>query len=287
MDRTLFEPSHLAIYLVVAGVVGLIIGSFLNVVIWRVPRGESLLPSSKCPGCGAAIRPLQNVPLLSWLALRGRCANCGSRISVRYPLIEAATGVAFVLVAWWYSVAFGGPGEGLLAVSWWIALVAYLWFAAAGIALTAIDLELKRLPDAIVLPSLAVVGVMLLGAAALAGDWPRLVTVLIAGAVMFAFYFLVVLAYPAGMGLGDVKLAPLIGVVTGYVGWASVAVGWFAAFAIGAVVGVAAIAAKASARSAGRKYAIPFGPWMVLGAWTGIVWGDAVAAAYLSISGLA
>lgn len=287
VDPAQLAPLSVIVLLAFVGVVGLVIGSFLNVVIWRVPRGESLMPASRCPGCGAAIRPLQNVPVLSWLVLRGRCAACARPISARYPLIELLTGVVFVLVAGWYPLAFGMPGTGAAAVGWWIGLVGFLWFAAAGIALTAVDLELQRLPDAIVLPSLGVVGALLSGAAALSGDWSQVLTVLIAGAVLFAGFLLVVLVYPAGMGLGDVKLAPLIGVAMGAVGWSAVAVGVFSGFLLGAIVGIGAIAVNRRARAAGRKHAIPFGPWMLLGSWVGIVWGEAIMSAYLHLTGLA
>lgn len=270
-----------------AGVFGLLIGSFLNVVIWRVPRGQSLLPDSRCPGCGTPIRPLHNVHLISWLALRGRCARCGQRISARYPLVELLTAVAFLLVTWWYlasassEVLLGADGI-VLAVAAWLGLAAYLWFAAVGIALTAIDLEHQRLPDAIVLPSLAVVGVLLTGSAILAGNWEQLLSLLGGAAALFVLYFVIVWVYPRGMGGGDVKLAPLIGLVTGYVGWSAVAVGAFAGFLIGAIVGVA----LAIVRRAGRGHVIPFGPWMIAGAWVGIVAGPAVMAAYLRLAGL-
>ncbi|XPP25542.1 MAG: prepilin peptidase [Leucobacter sp.] len=264
-----------------AGVLGLLIGSFLNVVIWRVPRGQSLLPASRCPGCGSAITPLQNVPVVSWLALRGRCARCGRRIGIRYPLIELGTAVAFVLVAWWYVSVFAPPPQ-TPAAAWWSALLAYLWLAGAGIALTAIDLELKRLPDPIVLPSVAVLVVLLSAAASLNGDWVQVFTVIGAAAALFAAYLLIVLLYPAGLGGGDVKLAPLIGAATGYLGWAAVAVGAFAGFLIGALIGLALVAA----RRGGRKTAVPFGPSMLAGAWIGIVCGSWIMDAYLSLFGL-
>lgn len=272
----------------VAGLFGLLIGSFLNVVIWRVPRGKSLLPDSRCPGCGEKIRPLHNVPVLSWLALRGKCARCRQPISARYPLIELSTAVIFALVTWWFTAAHGTSvllgGDGALpAFAAWCALAAYLWFAAAGVALTAIDLELQRLPDAIVLPSLGVVTVLLGASAALVGDWGQLITVFAGAAALFAFYFVIVLVYPAGMGGGDVKLAPLIGAATGYIGWSAIAVGAFAGFVIGAIVGVSSMLI----RRAGRKHAIPFGPWMLAGAWLGIVAGPTVMAAYLRLVGLA
>lgn len=272
----------------VAGLFGLLIGSFLNVVIWRVPRQQSLLPDSRCPGCGEKIRPLHNVPVLSWLALRGRCAACGQVISVRYPLIELSTGIVFALVTWWViglfdTAVFFAADRTATAAAAWLALTGYLWFAAAGIALTAIDLELQRLPDAIVLPSLVVVTVLLGASAALTGNWGQFITVLAGAAALFAFYFVIVLVYPAGMGGGDVKLAPLIGAATGYLGWSAVAVGAFAGFLIGAIVGVASMLI----RRAGRRHAIPFGPWMLAGAWVGIVAGPTVMAAYLRLVGLA
>lgn len=274
--------------LIGAGVFGLLIGSFLNVVIWRVPRGESVLPGSRCPGCGEAIRPQHNVPVISWLVLRGRCARCREPISARYPLIEAATAIAFALVAWWFTSAYDtaallGAAGVLPALAAWLALAGYLWFAAAGIALTAIDLELKRLPDPIVLPSLGVVTALLIGSAALTGDWGRVITVLAAAVALFVFYFVIVLVYPAGMGGGDVKLAPLIGAITGYAGWPAVAVGAFSGFLLGAIAGLLVVALRRS----GLKHAIPFGPWMLAGAWIGIVWGDALMAAYLGLVGLA
>lgn len=286
-------------FIALAGVFGLLIGSFLNVVIWRVPRGESLLPDSHCPHCDAPIRPWQNVPVVSWLLLRGRCANCRARISVRYPLVELGTGAGFALVAWWWAVAsgwaaaaLGGAAEPIgsaahgrgaaAAVAGWLVLVAYLWFAASGIALALIDLELKRLPDAIVLPSLAVVVVLLATAAILVGEWPRLIATLGGAAALFAGYFVIALVYPRGMGGGDVKLAPVIGAVLGFVGWGAVAVGAFAGFLIGAVAGLLLIAL----RRATRKSGLPFGPSMLLGAWIGIVCGERIMAGYLGLVGL-
>ncbi|MGK0721163.1 prepilin peptidase [Leucobacter sp. W1478] len=259
---------------VAAGVFGLLIGSFLNVVIWRVPRGESLLPDSHCPKCDAKIRPWHNVPVISWIALRGRCANCGTRISARYPLVEIATALAFALVAWWVTtqVAANSPAA-------WLVLSAYLWLAAISIALTLIDLEHKRLPDAIVVPSIAVVTALLGVAAALSGNWSQFVSTLAGAAILFVAYFLIVLVYPRGLGGGDVKLAPVLGAALGFVGWDALAVGAFAGFVLGAVYGLALIAL----RRGGRKTEIPFGPFMLAGAWVGVWAGPAVMHAYLSL----
>lgn len=285
------------------GVFGLLIGSFLNVVIWRVPRGESLLPASHCPQCDAPIRPWQNVPVLSWLALRGRCASCKAPIRVRYPLVELGTGVAFALVAWWWvnwapltsaRSANGLPVTELVDVSgtalpaleataWWLALAAFLWLAAVAIALALIDLELQRLPDAIVLPSIGVVAGLLGLAAALAGDWARMGSTLGGAAALFGFYLVIALVYPRGIGGGDVKLAPVLGAALGFVSWGALVVGAFAGFLLGALSGLLLIGLG----RATRRTALPFGPFMLLGAWIGIVWGDAILAAYLRLVGLA
>jgi leader peptidase (prepilin peptidase)/N-methyltransferase len=246
---------------------GLLIGSFLNVVVWRVPRGESLVsPPSACPSCGARIRARDNVPVLGWLVLRGRCRDCAAPISARYPLVEAATGALFAVMA----ARFGADWE----------LPAYLWFAAIGLALALIDLDHKRLPDAITLPSYPVVAV-LLGAAALLGDHPGApLRALVGAAAVGAFYFAVWFAYPAGMGFGDVKLAPIVGAYLGWVSYGAVVVGVFLGFLYGAVVGIAVM----SLGRAGRKSKLPFGPFMLAGALTGLLVGEQLADAYRSVT---
>lgn len=261
---------------------GLLIGSFLNVVVWRVPRGESIVVASHCPNCDAPVKPWQNVPVISWLALRGRCANCGTRISVRYPLVEIGTALAFGLVAWWYASNFSYPSGMPAGAAWWLAFAAFLWLAGASIALVLIDLEHQRLPDAIVLPSIGMVGVLLALAAVFSADWPRLIGVVGAAALLFVLYLLIALIYPKGIGGGDVKLAPLTGAALGYIGWAAVAVGAFGAFILGAIVGLGLIAV----RRATRKTGIPFGPFMLLGCWIGAVWGESLMGAYLQAFGL-
>jgi leader peptidase (prepilin peptidase)/N-methyltransferase len=237
------------LWAVVAGVFGLAVGSFLNVVIYRVPSGESLVsPPSKCPSCGAPIRHRHNVPVFGWLLLRGKCFDCMMPISARYPLVEAATGVLFAAVTW-----------RLLVIDMPWALAAYLYLAAAGVALAMIDIDVKRLPDAIVLPSYAVVAVLLTVAAVGEHDWWALARAAIGAAALFAFYFALVVAYPAGMGFGDVKLAGVLGALMGYLSWSALIVATFGAFLLGSIVGVAMIATNRG----GRKTAIPFGPFMI------------------------
>ena len=271
----------LAVLIVVSGVLGLVFGSFLNVVIWRVPRGESVVsPASACPRCGHEIRWYDNVPIVSWIVLRGRCRDCGAPVSPRYLVVEAVTGAAFALVTtWWFLDRLPAHASVVAAV---VELVAFLYLVAVSIALTAIDLDVFRLPNAIVLPSYAVLAV-LLGAAALAdGDAGAALRALIGGAALFAFYFLIAFIYPSGMGFGDVKLAGVLGLALAWVSWGALAVGAFAAFLLGGVFGVVLLLV----RRAGRKSRIPFGPWMLGGAWIGIVVGDRVAAWYLALFGL-
>jgi len=178
----------------IAGVYGLVIGSFLNVVIWRVPRHESLVkPGSHCPGCAAPIAPRDNIPVLSWLLLRGRCRNCGEPISIRYPFVELLTAVLFAAVgARFYD-------------SW--ALPAFLLLTAALIAISAIDLEFFIIPNRIVYP-VGIAGAILLFAAAAIEfpDWSSFGSALLGAAGAFTFFFILHLVAPGGMASADVRL---------------------------------------------------------------------------------
>jgi leader peptidase (prepilin peptidase) / N-methyltransferase len=240
---------------VAAGLFGAVIGSFLNVVAHRVPLGESLVsPGSRCPGCGAPVKAYDNVPVVSWLLLRGRCRNCGAPISPRYPLVELATALAFAAV-----VAVRGFDDDL---------VLELPFVAALIALAAIDYDHKLLPNKIVYP-LAVYGVI----ATLLVDRDDLAENLIAGAGAFAFLLLAVLAYPRGMGMGDVKLAGAMGLFLGL----SIVPALLVAFLSGTVVGVVILAREGAA---GRKKAVPFGVFLALGGIAGVLAGPELIDVY-------
>lgn len=277
----MIQPALLGVIVLFAGLFGLVIGSFLNVVIARVPAGVPLTRESRCPTCDAPIRAWQNVPLISWLALRGRCASCKTPISARYPLVELATGVMFAVVTWYLLATTPFVVAAQPAGAWQsaIVVVAYLYFAAISIALTAIDLDTRRLPNGIVLPSYLVSGALLTAASALSGDWPALVRAAIGGAALFAFYFLLRVIRPGGMGGGDVKLAGLVGLNLAWLGWGTLVVGAFAAFLLGGLFGVILLLA----RRAGRKTAIPFGPWMIAGAWVGIAAGEPIARWYTEL----
>ncbi len=256
-------------FALLCGVLGLAIGSFLNVVIHRVPGGESVVsPPSACPDCRTAIRPRDNVPVAGWLLLKGRCRDCETAISPRYPLVELGTGVLFAVMA----LRFGYD---------WV-LPAYLYLAAVGLALALIDLDCKRLPDALTLPSYPV-AVVLLGAAALlgsdSGSFPKAA---LGGIAMFAVYFALAFAYPAGMGFGDVKLSGVLGMYTAWLGWGAWAVGLFLGFFLGGVFGIALIAVK----KGGRKTAVPFGPFMLLGVLVAILVGPELAQGYRDLTGI-
>ena len=259
-----------AAWAVIAGIFGLAIGSFLNVVIYRVPAGESIVsPPSRCPSCGAEIRNRHNVPVFGWLALRGKCYDCKAPISPRYPLVELLTGLLFAGIA---------ARIVHLDLRW--ALPAFLYFAAIGIALAMIDIDTKRLPDKIVLPSYPVLAVLLTAAAWGEGDWWSLARAAIGAAALFAFYFVLAFAYPAGMGLGDVKLAGLLGGLLGYLSWTTLLIGAFAGFVLGSLGGVVVLATGGN-----RKTAIPFGPYMIAGTVLAIFVAHPLADAYLDLVG--
>jgi leader peptidase (prepilin peptidase)/N-methyltransferase len=250
-------------------VIGLIIGSFLNVVIWRVPRGESIVsPPSACPRCGTPIAPRDNVPVLSWLVLRGRCRHCSEPISARYPGVELLTGVLFALVAWRFDLTWQLP--------------AYLYLAAVGVALAFIDLDHKRLPDVLTLPSIVVALALLALPALLDGAWDSWLRALLGGAALFAFYFLLLVVYPAGMGFGDVKLAASLGIYLAWLSWGILVLGGFLGFLLGALVGGALMLVG----KAGRKTKVPFGPFMIVGAWVAILVGQPIVDWYAGVLGV-
>jgi leader peptidase (prepilin peptidase) / N-methyltransferase len=268
----------------IAGIFGLAVGSFLNVVIYRVPIGKSIVyPASACPNCGSGIHAYDNVPVVSWFALRGKCRNCSEPISARYPLVELGTGLFFFVVALPISAQLVAPAPTVEAASSGLTLVAYLYLAAISVALAFIDLEHHKLPNAIVLPSFAV-GVVLLGTASLlVGDYAQLLRIGVGAGAMGIAYLALAVAWPGSMGFGDVKLATVLGLFLGFSGWGSLIVGSLLAFFLGGIFGLVLILLKKTSRKSG----IPFGPWMVLGAWIGILFGNAILTGYLSVFGIA
>lgn len=257
--------------LVLLGGLGLAVGSFLNVVIYRVPRDLSVVrPRSACPGCGAPITWRDDIPVLSWLLLHGRCRSCAQPISVRYPLIELLNAAVWLGLAAWAVTADQAPLLPLLLV-----------LSSAGIALFAIDLEHHRLPDAIVLPLYPVTVVGLALAGGLTGEWPIVPSLIGVAVWLLVIGGLWLVTGGRGMGFGDVKLAPVLGATLGWVSVSAAVVALVAAFALGALVGVGLMVA----RRAGRRSALPFGPFLLLGALLGLVSGGAIGSAYLGLLG--
>jgi leader peptidase (prepilin peptidase)/N-methyltransferase len=243
---------------VLASIVGAVFGSFLNVVAHRVPRGESISkPRSRCPSCGTQIRAFDNVPVLSWLLLRGRCRGCSAPISARYPLVEAGTAALCALVV----LVQGVNADALIG----IVLVLLL------VPITLIDLDTRRIPN--VLTAIGAVAAVGLVAALRTGDLPEH---LIAGAAAGMFLLVAVLAYPSGMGMGDVKLAAVLGLFLGR----DVAPAMLVALLTGTIVGGVVMARLGV--SEGRKTAIPFGPFLALGGLVGLLAGPAIVDWYLA-----
>jgi leader peptidase (prepilin peptidase)/N-methyltransferase len=231
-----------------ASVAGAVFGSFLNVVIHRVPLGQSVVkPPSHCPGCQSPVRPRDNVPVLSWLALKGRCRHCGERISWRYPLIEALTAILFAAV-----VVARGPD---------LELLVELPFVAVMVAVAVIDLEHRIVPNKILLPA----AIWAVGASAVVQP-DRLPELLVAGAAAFTLLLLAALAHPAGMGMGDVKLAGVMGLYLG----SAVAPALFVGFLTGSLVGVGMIAKHGAGA---RKRGVPFAPFLAVGGVVGTLAG--------------
>jgi leader peptidase (prepilin peptidase) / N-methyltransferase len=244
--------------LFVAALGGLVIGSFLNVVAYRVQAGGSLLtPGSRCPHCEHPVRPRDNVPVVSWLALHGRCRDCDAPISRRYPLVEAGTALLFVAV-----VAVHHDDAAKLVLG--LVLVAFL------VPLSLIDLDTRLLPNRLTFPA-ALAAVVLGTLLDPSGEPERLIACIGAG----GFFLVAALAYPRGMGMGDVKLAAVLGLFLGREAAAALFIGLLA----GVVVGVVIIARKGSKE--GRKTAVPFGPFLAFGAVVALLVGEQLVDAYV------
>ena len=240
-----------------AGVLGLIFGSFLNVVAYRLPRGESLArPASRCPGCDTPIKPYDNVPVLSWVVLRGRCRSCKTAIAWRYPLVELATALLLAL-----TVVVVGANEDV-----WLGLA----FVLLLVPVTVIDLDFRIIPNKLmILGTVAALAILVLTRP---GEIPEH---LIAAVAAGGFLLVAAIAYPGGMGMGDVKLAFVMGLFLGR----DVGVAMLAGLLAGSLIGAAVMARKGVA--AGRKTKVPFGPFLALGGLVGLLAGDPIVDWYL------
>lgn len=247
-----------------AAILGLAVGSFLNVVAHRVPAGHSVIrPPSACPQCDKPIRVRDNIPVLSWLILRGKCRDCGERISVRYPIVEVGTAALFGLTA------------GYVGAEW--ALPAYLWFAGVATVLILTDLDHKRIPDRILFPGVVVGLVLLALGSAADGELFAFGRGVLGALGYFVLLWALAEVFRGGLGFGDVKLAFLLGLFTAYVSWATWVAGVFLAFFTGGVVAVLLLAT----RRRGRKDAIAFGPSLIAGALVAVAVGQPLVDWYL------
>ena len=245
-------------------VLGLVVGSFLNVVAHRVPGGNSIVrPPSACPHCQTPILPRDNVPVLSWFLLRGKCRSCSEPISIRYPIVEALAAGLFAIT------------PAVVGAVW--VLPAYWWFVAVSLVLILTDLDHHRIPNAILYPGVAVGAVLLGIGSAVDGDIDSFIRGLAGAAAYFGFLLIVALIAKGGLGFGDVKLAVLLGLFTAYQSWGVLAVSVFGAVFIGGVVAIGLLIAGRK----GRKDAIPFGPPMVVGSYLALVVGQQIADWYV------
>lgn len=250
-------------------VLGLLLGSFANVVIVRVPDGDSIVsPPSRCPSCHHAVAARDNVPVLSWLLLRGRCRACHARIPARYPLVELVTAVAFAAV------------YARVGLSW--ALPAFGLFTWTLIVVTVIDIRTRRIPNRLTYPLTPALLVLFVLAALLEGAPSVALRAVLGGLVAFGFLLVLALINPRGMGMGDVKLAGFIGIGLGYLGWPYVLLGMFGAFLLGGTVALVLMAARLK----GRKDTIPFGPYLAAGALLTLLAGRSLLEGYLSLVGV-
>ena len=253
-----------ALLLVMLGAFGLAVGSFLNVVIVRVPSGESVLrPPSKCPQCESPIAPRDNIPVLSWILLRGRCRSCGKEIPAGYPLVEAANAVLWVVAG----IRYGATWP----------LVPYALLFSVLLALSVIDLELYLLPNKITYPAMIVSVPAVVALSYAATDNPgRHITASLASGLLYSGFLAVMLigfelvTKKQGMGMGDVKLAVILGIWVGWIEPVLVVYSLIAASILGLIVGVGVLLVRRESRP------YPFGPWLAMGAMAVIIWSEPI-----------
>lgn len=251
---------------IAAGLLGLAFGSFATVLIGRVPSKKSIVsPGSACPVCETPIAWYDNIPVISYLALRSRCRSCGSRISVRYPVVEISNAVLWIAM----TVRFG--------LSW--TLPAYLAFATTLLVLSAIDFEHHRLPNRILGPASIIAIILLTVAGATSSDWNSILLAFAGAAAFGVPMLLLALAVPRGMGIGDVKLAGYLGLHLGWLSLWNVLVGAMAGFFIGGVAGIVLLIAGRK----GRKDPVPFGPSMAAGALIAVFLGKGILELWLGL----
>ena len=247
MTGSVFGAASTPVLSFFAVLLGLTFGSFGSVLVTRIPSRKSLWTRSECNSCGKQIKSSENIPVLSYLLLRGKCANCRAPISAIYPALELITAGLFL--------------AGVLIFHTWTSLALWLILIIVGVPLTVIDLTLHRLPDLLTAPLFGL-SAFVIGVDAFVGNhFDRLIPGLIGSLALPAFYLALLIISRGGMGMGDVKLSAGIGLVSGFFGARITLVSCFAAYILGSVIGIGLMIAG----KAGRKTAIPFGPFMLLG----------------------
>jgi leader peptidase (prepilin peptidase)/N-methyltransferase len=253
----------------VCSLLGFVFGSFANVVIHRLPARRSVVhPPSACPSCGGRIAARDNIPVVSWLLLGGRCRACRHPIAVRYPLVELSVAVLFALVGWRVGATWALPG--------------FLLFAWTMVVVAVIDAQTRKIPNRLTYPLTPALLGLLVTAGLLTGEPGWALRALLGGIVAFAVLLGIALLSPKGMGMGDVKLAAFIGVGLGYLGWGHVLLGIFGGFLVG---GVVAILLLGSGRR-GRKDMLPFGPYLAISALLSLLFGETLITGYQRLVGL-
>jgi len=242
---------------------GLIVGSFSNVCIYRIPRNESVIyPASHCPKCRTKIKPVDNIPLLSYILLKGRCRNCGSKISIQYPVVEFLTGLIYLIIYLIYGLS--------------IQSLVYIILLSALIIIAFIDLQEQIIPDVISLPGI-VVGLILSFIVPYMSFINSVLGTLVGGGIILIIAWVGSIIFKKeAMGGGDVKLAAMIGA---FLGWRYTIISLFLGFFIGALVGIILILSKIKS----KEDMVPFGPFIVLGSIITLLWGEKILAWYIGI----
>lgn len=258
---------------------GVVLGSFLNALAYRLPRKESLMTRSHCTTCGKQITAWENIPILSWLVLRGKCSKCKEPISIQYPLIELGTGLIFAALMW-AAIQIADPISNVGATL--LVAAAFFTFAFVGVLVSLIDLKSMRIPTKAVWLGLLISAIFVGLYTVVTGNWERAVTAIVCALALGAVYFIIWLVKPNALGFGDVRLVTYAGFVLGFVSVGATVFGFFVPW----VLAMLWLIPSLVARKRSRKDQVPFGPWIVLGTVVALTVGDIVVKWYLTLGSI-